>query len=57
MSSGLGVALLLMFALAQLRAADVEPRARRRTGNVALRLAGIALIIVSIMFGRLGKGK
>jgi hypothetical protein len=26
-------------------------------GNVALRVAGVSLIIVSLMFGKLGKGK
>jgi hypothetical protein len=54
LSSGLGVA-LLAFALALSYAIPSWNRALGPHGNVALRLAGVALIIVSIMFGRLGK--
>jgi hypothetical protein len=54
LSSGLGVA-LLVFALALSYALPTWNRAFGAHGNVALRLAGVALIIVSIMFGRLGK--
>jgi hypothetical protein len=54
LSTGLGVA-LLVFALALSYALPVWNRALGPHGNVALRLAGVALIIVSIMFARLGK--
>jgi hypothetical protein len=53
-SSGLGV-LLLLFALALSYALPTWNHALGPHGNVALRIAGIALIIVSIMFARLGK--
>jgi hypothetical protein len=54
LASGLGV-LLLLFALALSYALPTWNRAVGAHGNVALRLAGVALIIVSIMFGRAGK--
>jgi hypothetical protein len=54
LSSGIGV-LLLVFALALSYALPTWNRALGPHANVALRLAGVALIIVSIMFGRLGK--
>ena len=54
LSSGLGVA-LLAFALALSYALPTWNRALGPHGNVALRVAGIALVIVSIMFARLGK--
>jgi hypothetical protein len=54
LSSGVGV-LLLVFALALSYALPTWNRALGAHTNVALRLAGVALIIVSIMFGRLGK--
>lgn len=54
LSSGLGVALLL-FALALSYALPSWNRAVGPHGNIALRVAGVALIIVSMMFGRLGK--
>ena len=54
LSSGLGV-LLLLFALALSYALPAWNHALGAHGNVALRIAGVALIIVSIMFGRLGK--
>ena len=54
LSSGLGVALLL-FALALSDALPTWNHAFGAHGNIALRVAGVALIIVSIMFGRLGK--
>jgi hypothetical protein len=54
LSSGIGV-LLLVFALALSYALPTWNRALGPLTNVALRLAGVALIIVSIMFGRLGK--
>ena len=54
LSSGLGIALLL-FALALSYALPSWNRVLGPHGNVALRLAGVALVIVSIMFGRLGK--
>lgn len=54
LSSGLGIALLL-FALALSYALPTWNHALGAHGNVALRIAGVALIIVSIMFGRLGK--
>ncbi len=54
LSSGLGVALLVA-ALALSYALPAWNRALGPHGNIALRLAGVALIIVSIMFGRLGK--
>ena len=53
LSTALGVALLLVLALSY-----VLPSWRRTlgpSGNLALRVAGVALIIVSIMFARLGK--
>ena len=53
-STGLGVA-LLAFALALSYALPTWNRALGPHGNVALRLAGVALIIVSIMFARFGK--
>jgi hypothetical protein len=54
LSSGLGV-LLLAFALALSYALPTWNHALGPHGNVALRLAGVALIIVSMMFRRLGK--
>jgi len=54
LSSGLGV-VLLVSALALSYALPSWNRSLGAHGNVALRLAGVALIIVSIMFGRLGK--
>jgi len=54
LSSGLGV-LLLLFALALSYALPAWNHSLGAHGNVALRLAGVALIIVSIMFARLGK--
>jgi hypothetical protein len=54
LASGLGV-LLLVFALALSYALPTWNRAFGAHGNIALRLAGVALIIVSIMFGRAGK--
>ena len=54
LSTGLGVT-LLVFALALSYALPGWNRALGPHGNVALRLAGVALIIVSIMFARLGK--
>ncbi|MCU1280904.1 MAG: hypothetical protein JWM53_4450 [bacterium] len=54
LASGLGV-LLLLFALALSYALPGWNRTLGPHGNVALRLAGVSLIIVSIMFGRLGK--
>jgi hypothetical protein len=54
LSTGLGVT-LLAFALALSYALPTWNRALGPHGNVALRLAGVALIIVSIMFARLGK--
>jgi hypothetical protein len=54
LSSGLGVA-LLGFALALSYALPTWNHALGVHGNVALRVAGVALIIVSIMFARLGK--
>ncbi len=54
LSTGLGVT-LLAFALALSYALPSWNRALGPHGNVALRLAGVALIIVSIMFARLGK--
>jgi len=53
LSTGLGVA-LLAFALALSYALPSWNRALGPHGNIALRLAGVALIIVSIMFTRLG---
>jgi hypothetical protein len=55
LSTGLGVVLLLALAVSY-----VVPSWRRTlgpSGNLALRVAGVALIIVSMMFGRLGKNK
>lgn len=54
LSTGLGVA-LLAFALALSYAIPSWNRALGPHGNIALRVAGIALVIVSIMFSRLGK--
>lgn len=54
LSSGLGI-LLLVAALALSYALPTWNHTLGAHGNVALRLAGVALIIVSIMFGRLGK--
>ena len=54
LASGLGV-LLLLFALALSYALPTWNRAVGAHGNIALRVAGVALIIVSIMFGRAGK--
>ena len=54
LSSTLGV-LLLLFALALSYALPTWNHALGAHGNVALRIAGVALIIVSIMFARLGK--
>jgi hypothetical protein len=53
-SSGLGVLLLLAW-LASSYAFPSWNRALGVQGNIALRVAGVALIIVSIMFNRLGK--
>lgn len=55
LSTALGIALLLALAVSY-----VVPSWRRTlgpSGNLALRVAGVALIIVSMMFGRLGKNK
>ena len=46
---------MLLFALALSYALPRWNHVLGAHGNVALRLAGVALIIVSIMFGRLGK--
>ena len=54
LSSGLGVALLVA-ALALSYALPSWNHALGPHGNIALRIAGVALVIVSIMFGRLGK--
>jgi len=54
LSSGLGIALLVS-ALALSYAIPSWNHALGPHGNIALRLAGVALIIVSIMFARLGK--
>ncbi|MDB4969975.1 MAG: hypothetical protein JWN44_5664 [Myxococcales bacterium] len=54
LSAGLGVVLLVL-ALALSYALPMWNHALGAHGNVALRIAGVALIIVSIMFGRLGK--
>ena len=53
LSTGLGVA-LLAFALALSYAIPSWNRALGPHGNIALRIAGVALIIVSIMFARAG---
>jgi len=53
LSTGLGVA-LLAFALALSYAIPSWNRALGPHGNIALRVAGVALIIVSIMFARAG---
>ncbi len=53
-SSTLGVALLLA-ALVLSYALPAWNHALGPHGNVALRIAGVALVIVSIMFRRLGK--
>jgi len=47
--------LLLLAALASSYALPSWNRVLGVHGNIALRVAGVALIIVSIMFGRLGK--
>lgn len=55
-SSSLGIALLIVgVGLPYLLPA--WNRALGTPGNVALRVAAFALIIVSMMFGRIGKGK
>ena len=54
LSSALGIALLVA-ALALSYVLPTWNHALGPHGNVALRIAGVALIIVSIMFGRLGK--
>lgn len=54
LSAGLGIALLVA-ALALSYALPAWNRALGAHGNIALRLAGVALIIVSPLFGRLGK--
>ena len=54
LSTGLGVALLAS-ALALSYALPAWNHALGPHGNVALRVAGVALIIVSIMFSRAGK--
>jgi hypothetical protein len=54
LSSGIGL-LLVLFALALTYALPTWNRALGPHTNVALRLAGVALIIVSLMFSRLGK--
>lgn len=54
LSSGLGIALLAA-ALALSYLLPKWNHALGPHGNVALRVAGVALVIVSIMFGRLGK--
>jgi hypothetical protein len=56
LSSGLGIA-LLAGALALSYALPTWNRALGPHVNVALRVAGVGLVIVSMMFGRLGKGK
>jgi hypothetical protein len=53
-TSAAGITLLLS-ALALSYALPTWNRALGAHGNVALRIAGIGLIIVSIMFARLGK--
>lgn len=53
-SSGLGV-LLLLFALALSYALPSWNRVVGVHGNVALRVAGIALVIVAFMFDRLAR--
>ena len=54
LSSALGVALLLG-ALVLSYLMPAWNRAFGVHGNVALRIAGVGLIIVSMMFGRIGK--
>ena len=54
LSMGLGAA-LVVFALALSYALPTWNRTLGPHGNIALRVAGVALIIVSSMFGRLGK--
>ncbi len=53
-SSGLGIALLVA-ALGLSYALPSWNRALGANGNIAVRLAGGALIIASVIFGRLGK--
>ena len=53
LSSGLGVALLLS-RWCSATGCRGGTTCSAPHGNIALRLAGVALIIVSIMFGRLG---
>lgn len=53
-STGLGIALVVA-ALALSYALPTWNHALGPHGNVALRVAGVALIIVSIMFARAGK--
>lgn len=55
LSIGLGAALLAALALSYFMPA--WRRTLGPSGNLALRIAGVALIIVSMMFGRLGKNK
>jgi len=54
LSVGLGV-LLVLFALALSYALPTWNHALGPHGNIALRVAGVALIIVAIMFAGLGK--
>ena len=56
LSSTLGIAMLLT-AVVLPYVVPAWNRALGAHGNVALRVAGIALVIVSLMFGRIGKGK
>jgi hypothetical protein len=51
----LGGVALLLFALALSYLLPSWNRALGAHGNVALRIAGVALIIASMLFGRLGK--
>ena len=55
LSIGLGAALLVALALSYF--VPAWKRTLGPSGNLALRIAGVALIIVSMMFGRLGKNK
>jgi hypothetical protein len=56
LSLGLALA-LLMTALTASYAVPAWNRALGPTGNMALRVAGIAMVIVALMFRHLGKGK
>ena len=60
LASRLSLALAVVLLLTALAASSAAPSWNRVLGphgNVALRVAGIALVIVSLMFGRLAKGK